>query len=111
MSSLADLTIAQSAFRSALIEAMQRTALILPDHWRWLQFESVWVPLDVTYNAANKLTGYKLLHNASSLTVVILYNSNGDVSSMQLTSMEGTITLTPSYDASLRLTANTVTFS
>lgn len=111
MSSLADLTVAQAAFRSALIEALQRTALILPDHWRWIQFESVWSPIDVTYNAANKLSGYKLQYNSSTITFVINYNLNGNVASMQLTSQEGTITLTVGYNANNLPTSTTVAFS
>lgn len=111
MSSLTDLTVAQSAFRSALVEALQRTALILPDHWRWLQFESTWVPTNVVYGADNKLAGYKLQHNSTSITYVITYNSYGNVASMQLTSQEGTITLTVVYNGNQLPTSTAVAFS
>jgi hypothetical protein len=109
--SLADLTNAQSTFRSALIEALQRTALILPDHWRWLQFESAWSPTDVTYNAIGKLSGYKVQYNSSTLTFVLTYNGYGNVASMQLTSSEGTVTVSVTYDALQRPTGTGVTFS
>lgn len=111
MTTIASLVTAQSTFRSALIECLQRTALILPETWRWVQYEAAWEIDGITYNGQNRLSGYTINYNTDVVTVAITYNGQGLVDTQSFTSAEGTVTVTVSYNAGGNITDTSVSFS
>ena len=109
---LADVQASFQAFHAALVEALQRTALVLPEHWRWLQYSHAWVVSNVTYAADNRLSSYKLTYNSQELTVQYTYETvHGYIASKSLVSSEGTVTINYTYAANGNLTGSTFTLS
>lgn len=111
MATLVDLQLAHGSFKSALIEALQRTALILPETWRWVQYEAAWEIGDVTYNTENRLSSYTITYNGDVVTINVTYSlTTGYVTRIDYVSVEGTVQIDVTYDVNGNLTDTAVTF-
>ena len=104
------LNVSLSSFRSALLECLQRTALILPETWRWVQYEAAWEIDSITYDANNRLSGYTINYNGDTVTVAITYDgTSGFVTRIDYVSVEGTVRVDVTYDANWNLLDTAVT--